>query len=105
MFLPSPRSRRVMVIVGVGVIVMVILVFGVSKIQVVATMNVEKYMDDGKGLVYVGGHDQVSTFGNLQSWRNNHPDRFKRITSIAVSSYWLGAIVAYNPDTTAVARR
>ena len=92
--------RHTVPIVIVAVVVLVSLgTFAVSKIKA----EIDKreppavYYDDGKGLVYICGSDQVSTFQNFQKWRDDHADRFKQITSTSVGSYWSGEIITYKP--------
>ncbi len=94
------------IFISVGILIMVLVLATTTKIE--KTMEARQgpayhYFDDGKGLVHVQGFDQSTTFKSFQSWRDDHPDRFKRIMSIAVSSYWTGAIITYNPDSIAVA--
>ena len=87
------------------VLVVMIFMFVLEKVGPMIEVRQESapgYFDDGGGLVYINGHDQPSTFQRFQSWRNDHPDRFKRVVSIQVSSYWSGAIIAYSPDSTTV---
>jgi len=94
------------IIILAAILIVVLLTVGVTKVNKMVSVRQESapgYFDDGKGLVSVGGYDQATTFRGFQSWRNGHPDRFKRVTSVAVSSYWSGAIITYNPDSTATA--
>lgn len=96
-------------IIGLAtVVVVVLLTVGVTKVTKMVSVSVSQesapgYFDDGKGLVSVGGYDQLTTFRSFQSWRNSHPDRFRHIISTSVSSYWTGAIVVYKPDSTTFA--
>lgn len=96
------------VIILAAILIVFLLTARATKINKMVEVRQESdpgYFDDGKGLVSVGGYDQLTTFRSFQSWRNSHPDRFRRVINIAVSSYWSGAVIAYNPDTTVVAGR
>ncbi len=99
------RRLRTGVIVTMVLVVSAFLVFKYvvpyfqSEIKKENIRQRELYFDDGKGLVFVynQGNRSEDIYKALQAWRDKHPDRFKRISSALVSSYWENAIISYLP--------